>query len=453
MSAWCRRNVSLPPQSAQHRERREQHRRCGAKTGAGGGGACPSHLMRFLLCTWRRALATHHAAAAITVTFDAPPQSLELIEEPMRTAALDAWRAGQRVYACAELEVAFARPPRQQEKAEEEEEEEKEEEKRAFAAMCAWMHVVRHWTRCGGGGGDMGPLRVRMIWTDLRKTRRSTDPRGPEQANGGLAFGCGRAELVVYRREEWWKVFLHETLHSLELDGGRAGGATRDTDPTAWFEAFTECWARLWYLAWTAVTRYPSAAMQERAFQQLLAESQMFGWAQAARWNDDAGKEPDAMQQHVDAAAFQEQTAGRMYFTAATALLCNLGALHRFTAAAHIMRPRGTNDDGDDDDDMDDLAELIRAAVRSPTAARLRREVRLRPPPPVTPPHSMRMTHLDASPEIVAAIAVRGGGAQSRRRRSIDQTTRTRTKKRSTPAAVRSKYLYTVRHHLPGNDR
>lgn len=406
VSVWCRRRRG--PEDAQ--------RRCDAKSGVGG--ACPSRLMRFLLCTWRRALLARHAVVATAAALP-PPESLHLIEEPMRTAALEAWSAGQRVYACPDLEVAFARPPQQQQQQHRRQQsEDEDEERRAFAAMCAWIHVLRRWTRCGGGGGTQ--LHVRMIWTDLRKTRRPTDPRGAEQANGGFAFGCGRAELVVYRREEWWKVFLHETLHSLELDSRRRRNAQqkKEEEEPAWFEAFTECWARLWYVAWTAVVRHPrAAARQERAFQQLLAESQMFGWAQAARWNageggDGGGETSDAMM--LTAAEFREQTPGRMYFTAATALLCNLGALHRFTAAAHIMRPPKQEEEDGYDRGMDDLAELIRAAVRSPTAARLRREVRLRPPPPLTPPNSMRMTHLDASPEVKMTAAA---ASTTRRRR------------------------------------
>lgn len=408
MSIWCR----PPPTRRGQKAAGPADARCDAKGGVGA--ACPRPLMRFLLRTWRQALQNHHnkATRPPQPMTSAPPEALSHIEEPMRSAALEAWNAGQRVYTCNDLVVAFARPPAAAAAI--------VEEQRAFAAMCAWMSVARHWTRCPAAAA---PLQVYMIWTDLRKTRKPTDGRGAEQANGGFAFGCGRPELVVYRREEWWKVFLHESLHAMELDQRQKEQQEQKqpTTSTAWFEAFTECWARLWYLAWTAVVRHRgSAQQQERTFQRLLAESQMFGWAQAARWNagegGGGGNDDDAAMM-LTSPEFKEQTPGRMYFTAATALLCNLGALHRFTVAAQLMlqKEEGT---AAAEEEMDDLAELIRAAVRSPTAARLRRAVRLRPPPPLTPPNSMRMTHLDASPDHAAAsavLAVRGGAATRRR--------------------------------------
>ena len=52
---------------------------------------------------------------------------------------------------------------------------------------------------------------------------------GPMHVNGGYATSCARVgEIVVYRVEEWFKVFVHETFHAFGLDAG-AGSADLTT--------------------------------------------------------------------------------------------------------------------------------------------------------------------------------------------------------------------------------
>ena len=42
---------------------------------------------------------------------------------------------------------------------------------------------------------------------------------GPEHVNSAVTWRCSRdGEIVIYREEEWLKVFIHETIHSFGLD-------------------------------------------------------------------------------------------------------------------------------------------------------------------------------------------------------------------------------------------
>ena len=42
---------------------------------------------------------------------------------------------------------------------------------------------------------------------------------GPDNVNSGISYVCPEdGEIVIYRREEWFKVFIHETFHALGLD-------------------------------------------------------------------------------------------------------------------------------------------------------------------------------------------------------------------------------------------
>ena len=40
-----------------------------------------------------------------------------------------------------------------------------------------------------------------------------------ENANSAVTLACHNpGEIIIYRKEEWFKVFIHETFHSFGLD-------------------------------------------------------------------------------------------------------------------------------------------------------------------------------------------------------------------------------------------
>lgn len=74
-------------------------------------------------------------------------------------------------------------------------------------------------------------------------------------ANTGLTKGCmNHGEIVIYRKEEWFKVFIHETMHNfgmdfLHLDLKQINVAFKQmfsiTQEVLFFETYTETWARI----------------------------------------------------------------------------------------------------------------------------------------------------------------------------------------------------------------
>ena len=87
----------------------------------------------------------------------------------------------------------------------------------------------------------------------------STSASAPLSAinvNTGLTRNCEtNGEIVIYRTEEWFKVFIHESMHNfnmdfIDLDLSAANKRLRETfciphDDILLFETYTETWARI----------------------------------------------------------------------------------------------------------------------------------------------------------------------------------------------------------------
>jgi hypothetical protein len=63
-----------------------------------------------------------------------------------------------------------------------------------------------------------------------------------------------KSSIVIYRKEEWYKVFVHETMHNLELDfSGMDNDNTREyilkifpvKSDVKLYEAYTDAWAKI----------------------------------------------------------------------------------------------------------------------------------------------------------------------------------------------------------------
>ncbi len=63
-------------------------------------------------------------------------------------------------------------------------------------------------------------LNINLFLTPFERTIEQTDKiLGAKNANGGFCYGCVNAgTIVVYRFEEWFKVFVHECVHNFGVD-------------------------------------------------------------------------------------------------------------------------------------------------------------------------------------------------------------------------------------------
>ena len=157
---------------------------------------------------------------------------------------------------------------------------------------------------------------------------------GPFQVNGGYATACAQAgEVVVYRVEEWFKVFVHETFHAFGLDAGAGSPdlmqlsrrilpveASHDVR-----EAYTETWARV-------INVIYCAGRKEKTFLKmclpLLALERMFSVIQLGKVLRHMGTNIQCIQSE-DAqrvCGYRENTNVLSYYVLGGALMHDLGS-------------------------------------------------------------------------------------------------------------------------------
>jgi hypothetical protein len=137
-------------------------------------------------------------------------------------------------------------------------------------------------------------LHVYFYMTPFKKQRPVDDAiLSAIHVNTGLTRNCEtHGEIVVYRAEEWFKVFVHESMHNfnmdfIDLDLKSANEQLRRTfciphDDILLFETYTETWARIINTMFDTYFQGdgPAAAVSRthfiRAVREKLADNAMF---------------------------------------------------------------------------------------------------------------------------------------------------------------------------------
>lgn len=119
--------------------------------------------------------------------------------------------------------------------------------------MLTWLYIVlQHASpKC------VSKLSVYVYLTSLTKELPKTKAEilNQHHVNTAFTYSCPKdAEIVVFRKEEWFKVFMHETFHNFALDfsdmnNGECHSKILEIFPVKsdvnLFEAYTEFWARI----------------------------------------------------------------------------------------------------------------------------------------------------------------------------------------------------------------
>ena len=120
--------------------------------------------------------------------------------------------------------------------------------------MILWFHVANKYTTkiCAP------VLTIFVYLTSLEKKVPDLKETviAPTHVNTGVTTSCPTVdgEIVLYRHEEWFKVFIHESFHTLGLDFSAMDVMSSETKiretfhiptPILLFEAYTEFWARV----------------------------------------------------------------------------------------------------------------------------------------------------------------------------------------------------------------
>lgn len=115
---------------------------------------------------------------------------------------------------------------------------------------------------------------------------------GPEHANSGYCTLGNKglpSEIVIFREEEWFKVFIHESIHAWALDGGIDMSLPLQSDVAEVFprvgspsmqEAYTEAWARIGLCAMLSDRKDRTASEWVADCQRRLAVEQVHGMRQ-----------------------------------------------------------------------------------------------------------------------------------------------------------------------------
>jgi hypothetical protein len=120
--------------------------------------------------------------------------------------------------------------------------------------MLLWIHIANKYTtqKC------VPVLTIFVYLTSLEKKVPDLKETviSPIHVNTGVTTSCPAldGEIILYRHEEWFKVFIHESFHTLGLDFSAMDVMSSETrireifhipTPILLFEAYTEFWARV----------------------------------------------------------------------------------------------------------------------------------------------------------------------------------------------------------------
>lgn len=100
-------------------------------------------------------------------------------------------------------------------------------------------------------------LKIYLYLTDFQKElpTKKTDILGPLHVNSAFTTSCSKnAEIIIFRKEEWFKVFIHESFHSFGLDFSGMDNKRvteyiknifRVKSNVNLYESYAECWAEI----------------------------------------------------------------------------------------------------------------------------------------------------------------------------------------------------------------
>jgi len=120
-------------------------------------------------------------------------------------------------------------------------------------AMIMWLHILNQ----HASKNCVNTLVVYLYFTSLEKKIPNSNNLTLDEINVNTAFTstCPKdSEIVVFRKEEWFKVFIHETFHNFALDFSDMNNAHTNNcilnifkvnSNVNLYESYTEFWAEI----------------------------------------------------------------------------------------------------------------------------------------------------------------------------------------------------------------
>jgi hypothetical protein len=146
-----------------------------------------------------------------------------------------------------------------------------------------WLHMISLKSSC------VESLDIYIYLTPFKKRlpENKSEVIGPVNANTGYTYRCEKKnEIVIYRQEEWFKVLLHETIHSFGNDFDKEEDDNSITVLRKIFslpqeinirmsETYSEIWARIMNVAFQTYFKNPPS-LESRTAKQFKKNFEMY---------------------------------------------------------------------------------------------------------------------------------------------------------------------------------
>jgi hypothetical protein len=237
--------------------------------------------------------------------------------------------------------------------------------------LAFWMESVRLWFELispyASATCTQHSLEVYFYMTRLEKQlpRVARETMNMNHVNTAFTYTCrSQNEIVVFRKEEWLKVLMHESFHTFGLDFSEMDNARchrriranlfRDTQMASKinvYEAYAECWAEVWNLAFSVFfqerTASPATFVQEASYR--LQVEQLYTCFQLVKTLGFMGFTYDSLCDNRSAPVFKEDTNVLSYFILKAILLVNATSffhwcnIHNGAAAPFVFQKTPRN--------------------------------------------------------------------------------------------------------------
>jgi len=192
-------------------------------------------------------------------------------------------------------------------------------------------------------------LNIYLLLTSAKKElpRNKAELIDEIHANTAFTTACSPSnDIYIYRREEWFKVFMHETFHCFGLDFSSSIGddstkrilsmfpaLDKNTDVRL-YETFCEMWAEIFHLCFCLFVSKDGKCRRfsERTFREALHKEQVFSIIQSNKLLHRSGiKYGDLVENN--AKIYSENTPAFSYYVIKSMMLWNIDAFLNWCVA------------------------------------------------------------------------------------------------------------------------
>ena len=165
-------------------------------------------------------------------------------------------------------------------------------------------------------------LNIYLLLTDAKKKLPENDEENIDMIHANTAFttSCSTDNSIfLFRREEWFKVFIHETFHCFGLDFSSSNGngsndrilsifpALHSSTNVSLYETFCEIWAEIFYMMFVLFYKSKCLPFRTSPFLRILTRERLFSIYQSNKILHRSGYQYDEL--------FAVPSRGKNYYT------------------------------------------------------------------------------------------------------------------------------------------